>query len=268
MKTNRRNFLKAAAALAASSQLTKLPRAFAAPGSLKSGHKISLAPTGLKIKSIESFTKGYVSIVKITTDDGSTGFGQISTYDADISATVLHRKIAHLALGADPANIDDLVDLCIERNYKYPWSYVCRALTGLDTAIWDLLAKRQNTSVCELLGGKPRPIPAYGSSMSRDIKPKAEAERLVKLRDTQGYRAFKIRIGKVCGHDQDQWPGRTEAIVPTVRKALGNDISLLVDANSCYTPKKPSKSAKSSKTITSATSKNLVHIGSSNGPHR
>jgi L-alanine-DL-glutamate epimerase-like enolase superfamily enzyme len=239
MKTNRRSFLKAAAALAASGPLTKLPRAFAAaPGSLKSGQKITLPATGLKIKSIESFTKGHVSIVKITTDDGSTGFGQISTYDADISATVLHRKIAHLALGADPANIDDLVDKCIEENYKYPWSYVCRALTGLDTAIWDLLAKRQNKSVCELLGGKPRPIPAYGSSMSRDIKPKAEAERLVKLRDTQGYRAFKIRIGKVCGHDQDQWPGRTEAIVPTVRKAIGNDISLLVDANSCYTPKK------------------------------
>ncbi|MHC4748222.1 MAG: twin-arginine translocation signal domain-containing protein, partial [Planctomycetota bacterium] len=114
MKTNRRSFLKAAAALAASGPLTKLPRAFAAaPGSLKSGQKITLPATGLKIKSIESFTKGHVSIVKITTDDGSTGFGQISTYDADISATVLHRKIAHLALGADPANIDDLVDKCI-----------------------------------------------------------------------------------------------------------------------------------------------------------
>jgi len=239
MKTNRRNFLKAAAALAASSQLTKLPKAFAAPpNTLKSGQKITLPATGLKIKTIESFTQGYVSIVRITTDDGATGYGQISTYDADISATVLHRKIAPLALGADPANIDDLVDLCIEKNYKYPWSYVCRALTGLDTAIWDLLAKRQNISVCELLGGKPRPIPAYGSSMSRDITPKAEAERLVKLRDTQGYRAFKIRIGKVCGHDQDQWPGRTEAIVPTVRKAIGNALSLLVDANSCYTPKK------------------------------
>jgi len=74
--------------------------------------------------------------------------------------------------------------------------------------------------------------------MRRDIKPADEAKRLVRLRDEKGFRAFKIRIGKVCGHDQDQWPGRTESLVPTVRKAIGDDVSLLVDANSCYTPPK------------------------------
>jgi L-alanine-DL-glutamate epimerase-like enolase superfamily enzyme len=60
----------------------------------------------------------------------------------------------------------------------------------------------------------------------------------VKLRDTVGYTAFKIRIGKVAGHDQDEWPGRTEELVPTVRKAIGDKVALLVDGNSCYTPKK------------------------------
>lgn len=242
MKSTRRDFLKTLAALSVTStQLTTLRKAFAAekaPAKLKIGLQPAPAPTGLKIKSIETFTKGYVSIVRIKTDDGSVGYGQISTYDADISATVLHRKIAPFFLGRDPAAIDDLVDLCIEANYKYPWSYVCRALAGVDTAIWDLLAKRQKKSVCELLGGAPRSIPAYGSSMRRDITPTDEADRLVRLRDTNGYRAFKIRIGKQCGHDQDQWPGRTETLVPTVRKAIGDDLALLVDANSCYTPQK------------------------------
>jgi len=63
-----------------------------------------------------------------------------------------------------------------------------------------------------------------------------EAERLARLRSEKGYGAFKIRIGKVCGHDEDQWPGRTEALVPTVREALGDEVKLLVDGNSCYTP--------------------------------
>jgi len=74
--------------------------------------------------------------------------------------------------------------------------------------------------------------------MRRDITPQDEAERLVRLRETHGYDAFKFRIGKECGHDQDQWPGRTEAIVPAIRNALGENVSLLVDANCCYTPKK------------------------------
>lgn len=242
MKSTRRDFFKTVAALSiTSAQLTKISNVFAAEQSgakLKVGLQPAPAPTGLKIKSIETFTKGYVSIVRLKTDDGSVGYGQISTYDADISATVLHRKIAPSFLGREPAAIDDLVDRCIEANYKYPWSYVCRALAGVDTAIWDLLAKREKKSVCELLGGTIRSIPAYGSSMRRDITPADEAERLVRLRDTNGYRAFKIRIGKQCGRDQDQWPGRTESLVPTVRKAIGNDPALLVDANSCYTPKK------------------------------
>ena len=51
-----------------------------------------------------------------------------------------------------------------------------------------------------------------------------------------GFDAFKFRIGRECGHDEDEWPGRTEAIVPAVRAALGDDAALLVDANSCYTP--------------------------------
>ena len=41
---------------------------------------------------------------------------------------------------------------------------------------------------------------------------------------------------KKCGQDEDEWPGRTEEIVPAVRRALGDDVALLVDANSCYTP--------------------------------
>ena len=245
MNITRRNFVKATAATAASASLIGLQKALGAssiqdtPIPKAKRHYINLcrpkspnykmpSETGLKIKSIETFTDGYTSIVRIRTDDGAEGYGQISTYDADISAMVLHRKIAQLALGADPGKIDDLVDRCIEENYKYPWSYICRALAGLDTAVWDLLAKRERKSVCELLGAKPRAIPAYGSSMRRDITPKDEANRLVRLRDSNGYRAFKIRIGKVCGHDQDQWPGRTEALVPTVRKALGDNINIQV----------------------------------------
>jgi L-alanine-DL-glutamate epimerase-like enolase superfamily enzyme len=72
--------------------------------------------------------------------------------------------------------------------------------------------------------------------MSREITPEAEAARLAELRGRYGYRAFKVRVGKVCGHDEDQWPGRTEALIPAVRKAIGEDAALLADGNSCYTP--------------------------------
>ena len=96
--------------------------------------------------------------------------------------------------------------------------------------------KREGKSVCELLGGTPGVIRAYASSMKRDITPQNEAARFIRLREEQGFDAFKFRIGAECGRNQDEWPGRTEEIIPTIARALGSDVSLLVDANSCYSP--------------------------------
>lgn len=192
----------------------------------------------MKIQSIETFSAWHLCFVRVRTDDGLEGIGQTAPFNADITATILHRQVAPHALGADAGDIDGLAERCVEAEYKFPGSYICRAVAGLDTALWDLRGKLEGKSVCELLGGKPRLFPAYGSSMSRDISPEDEGDRLARLRDESGFRAFKIRVGKVCGHDEDQWPGRTEALVPAVRKAIGDDIALLVDGNSCYTPKR------------------------------
>jgi L-alanine-DL-glutamate epimerase-like enolase superfamily enzyme len=192
----------------------------------------------MKIASIETFTKPFVSLVRVRADDGAEGWGQIAPYNADISAAVLHRQVAPHALGQDPLNIGVLADRILEIEFKFPGSYLRRALAGLDTALWDIRGKREGKSVCELLGGQPRPLPVYASSMRRDITPAEEAERFLRLRDAHGYTAFKFRIGKECGHDQDEWPGRTEAIVPAIRRALGDEVRLLVDANCGYTPAK------------------------------
>ncbi|RMF99451.1 MAG: mandelate racemase/muconate lactonizing enzyme family protein [Planctomycetota bacterium] len=195
-------------------------------------------PEGLEIVRVETFTLPRVTLVRLTTKSGLTGFGQTAPYNADITATVLHRQVAHLALRAniyEPAAFSQWV---VESTYKFPGSYVRRALTGVETAMWDLRGKAEGKSVCELLGGTVGKVAVYGSSMRRDIKPQDEADRLKRLKEEFGYDAFKIRIGSVNGHDRDQWPGRTEEIVPTVRKAIGDDTALLVDANSCYTPKK------------------------------
>lgn len=190
------------------------------------------------ISSIESFSRPEVCLVRVRTDEGDEGWGQTAPFNADITATVLHRQIAPHALGKDPLQPEQLGQDCLKAEYKFPCSYVRRALAGLDTALWDLQGKMEGKSVAQLLGAQRTHVPAYGSSMRRDITPKDEANRLKKLKETKGFRAFKIRIGKVCGHDQDQWPGRTEELVPTVRKAIGDKAALYVDANSCYTPDK------------------------------
>ena len=193
----------------------------------------------MKIKRLETFSTRDVGFVRVTAEDGAQGFGQVSPYNADITCTVFHRQVARWALGEDASEIERLVSLIPEREHKYPGSYLFRALAGLDTALWDLKGKRAGTSVCALLGGTPRPFPVYASSMKRgEITPEDEARRFAALRERFGFDAFKFRIGKECGHDEDEWPHRTDEIVPLIRRTLGGDVRLLVDANSCYTPRR------------------------------
>jgi len=192
----------------------------------------------MKIQQIETYSTTSLCLVRVTSDDGWRGWGQTAPFNADITATVLHRQIAPHALGWNIEDMSGLVDACFERNYKFPWSYISRAAGGVETALWDLRGQREEKPVCVLLGGVPKRIPVYGSSMRRDITPMEEAERLARLRDEKGIRAFKVRIGQVCGHNGDASPGRTETLIPAVRKMLGDEVSLLADANSCYSPEK------------------------------
>ena len=188
----------------------------------------------MKIVSLETFANEFVCFVRLTTDSGAVGWGQTSTYNADITASIFHRQVAPWALGADALQIEALVARIEEREHKFPGSYRCRAIAGLDTALWDLRGKLVGKPVVELLGGTPRRLRAYASSMRRDISPEQEAQRLVRLRDEKGFDAFKWRVGAECGHDVDEWPGRTEAIVPKVARALGAGVAKLVDANSGF----------------------------------
>ncbi|MCR9126953.1 MAG: mandelate racemase/muconate lactonizing enzyme family protein [Rhodobacteraceae bacterium] len=189
-----------------------------------------------RLKRIESFCTADVGFVRVTAQDGAQGWGQVSTYHSDITCQVLHRQVAPWTLGRDTTDLDDLLDLVTEREHKFPGSYICRAMGGLDTAIWDMRGKIAQQPVVALLGGTPGRLRAYASSMKRDITPKDEGERLRREQGERGFTAFKMRAGAEVGRGADEWPGRTEAIIPEMRRALGPDADLLIDANSCYSP--------------------------------
>lgn len=192
----------------------------------------------MKITRLETFCNEFVGFVRVTTETGAQGWGQVSTYNADITVEVFHRQIAPHALGTDALDFADTLALIGEREHKYPGSYLRRAMAGLDTALWDLRGKLEGKPVVSLLGGSPGPLRAYASSMKRDILPEDEAERFRRLRGEFGFDAFKWRVGRECGRDGDEWPGRTESVIPIVSKALGDGVDKLVDANSCYSPKR------------------------------
>jgi len=192
----------------------------------------------MKINQIETFSNEFVGFVRVTDDAGRQGWGQVSTYHSDITCQVLDRQVAPWVLGQVCDDLDDLLNLVTEREHKFPGSYLRRAMAGFDTAIWDLRGKIAQQPVASLIGGSPGKLRAYASSMKRDITPRDEATRMQRLQADFGFDAFKVRIGAEVGRNQDEWPGRTEEIIPLMRKSLGDAPALLVDANSCFTPQR------------------------------
>ena len=98
------------------------------------------------------------------------------------------------------------------------------ALSGLDMAIWDALAKAANLPLASLLGGSPGPIRAYNTNgmwLIPKEKIAAEAKSLVAQ---GGFKAIKMRLGRPTLKDD------IEAI-RMVRDAVGDDIILMTDFN-------------------------------------
>ncbi|HEV57409.1 MAG TPA: twin-arginine translocation signal domain-containing protein, partial [Phycisphaerales bacterium] len=74
--------------------------------------KLIHAQSGMKIKTVESFTEDEpiprVAFVRVTTEDGAEGWGQVAPFNADITVMVLHRDVAPLAIGKDPYDVGAL----------------------------------------------------------------------------------------------------------------------------------------------------------------
>ena len=77
----------------------------------------------MRIVRIESFCNAFVGFVRVTDEEGAQGWGQLSTYNADISAQVLHRQVAPHVLGQACDDLDALLDTVAEREHKFPGSY-------------------------------------------------------------------------------------------------------------------------------------------------
>jgi len=98
------------------------------------------------------------------------------------------------------------------------------AVSGLDMAAWDALAKAANMPLCVLLGGSVGAVRAYNSNGLWLKPPQAVAMEAVELRDEGGFAGLKLRLGRERVSDD-------LATIRAIRAAVGEDIHLMVDFN-------------------------------------
>ena len=102
-------------------------------------------------------------------------------------------------------------------------------------ALLELMGQTAQRPLADFFGGAVRrDIPIYVASGVRGNKPEEEIEHLQKIVADSGAKALKFRLGGRMNRNVDSLPGRTEALIPLVRKTFGDDFILYADANSSY----------------------------------
>jgi mandelate racemase len=98
------------------------------------------------------------------------------------------------------------------------------AVSGLDMAVWDALAKAVGTPLCVLLGGSVGPVKAYNSNGLWLQEPDIVAEQAIELRDEGDFTGLKLRLGRERVRDDID-------AISAVRKTVGDDMHLMIDFN-------------------------------------
>jgi L-alanine-DL-glutamate epimerase-like enolase superfamily enzyme len=188
----------------------------------------------MKITQIESIVLlDKLHIVKVHTDEGLVGVGEISPMNAAVTHTMIERALSPLLVGEEATDIERLWRRLYTKPYKLgPSGAQLNAIAGIDIALWDLLGKAAGQPVYKLLGGKYRPsAKVYASSMARGMTPQEEAERALSFKE-RGFHGYKIHSSTPWMHDDgfDQ----TIETVAAVRGLVGDDFPILVDVNNAY----------------------------------
>ena len=167
--------------------------------------------------------------VKLTTDTGLSGWGEaLAPVLPDVTGKIVGSLFTPVLLGADPLNIrvlwNELYDLMRDRGYYS--GFMVDAITAVDCALWDIVGKVTQMPVYQLLGGAYRmSIPAYISGLP--VEGLEEKVKLAQSWKDQGFQAIKLHIG--YGMEEDI------RIMTALRKALGADYKLMIDAHWNYT---------------------------------
>jgi mandelate racemase len=98
------------------------------------------------------------------------------------------------------------------------------AVSGLDMAAWDALAKASQVPLCVLLGGSIGPVKAYNSTGLWLSPLDVLGSEAIALREEGGFEALKLRLGRAHGRDD-------VAAIEAIRTAVGDDIELMADFN-------------------------------------
>src|SRR6185436_5764428 len=207
-----------------------------APGGRSSGSAISemkitevrAFPLAIPLRQVDPPSSwaagaGKQILVRVTTDEGLTGWGECFAYGAPMAViSILDDALAPLVLGHDPTQIESVVDRM--HRALMIWGrrgLAMMAVSGIELALWDLVGKARGVPVYQLLGGLCQSRARAYASLLRFDTP-TQVAQAVSAAQGLGYTAVKL-------HQTD-----IESVA-AARDAGGSDMDIMLDTNCPWT---------------------------------
>ncbi len=200
-------------------------------------------------------------VVKVeTSDPGLYGLG-CATYTQRLTPVkaAVEDYLKPLLIGRDPSRIEDIWHLCYLNSYWRNSGVLNNAISGVDMALWDIMGKRANMPVYQLLGGKAREAAAvYRHADGRDSE--EVLDNVLRLKE-EGYHYIRCQIGGYGGigrepkkpegalpgayYDPDVYTLTVQKMFEYVRSKVGLELNLLHDVHERLHPIEAVRFAKS-----------------------
>lgn len=188
---------------------------------------VDLVPKVKRTDAIQSFVSQETPIVTITDADGAVGTGYSYTIGTG-GSSVMRLLADHLAprlIGRDADMIEAIWhELEFATHATTIGAITAIALAAIDTALWDLRARKQNLPLWKLAGGAKDRCPLYTTEGGwLHIETEALVEDALAAK-AKGFRGSKVKIGKPHGSED-------LARLTAVRRAIGDSYEIMTDCN-------------------------------------
>ena len=185
-----------------------------------------------------------IVVVLIRTDEGITGIGEASLGGRSRGVLGIIDHARDLLIGQDPARIEHLSSEILRGTFWSTGQVIMSAIAGIDMALWDIKGKRLGAPVYDLLGGATRDKVRVYRHLAHDTSGSTDREidGLVENAHAWVAKGFNVlRFSPVAAATSDPWDP-TRSMLASVQAAerlrleLGNDVELLFDAHTMFSP--------------------------------
>ena len=189
------------------------------------------------IQSLELLRYQDNFICRIRSQDGAEGISVSNNMQMLSLYPIFTRRLQPFFIGKDAREIETLLEevYVYQSNYKLQSLALWVPLATIEFAILDLLGRIANLPLANLLGETHnKKIAVYQANNYRGKTAEESIEFIKKDVAESSAKALKFKVGGRMSKNQDYPSGRTEALIPLVRKTFGDDMIIYADSNGSY----------------------------------